>query len=476
MFRCTTILSKDLYKILGVTKNASSADIKKAYKQKAAQLHPDVNSSPNAAKDFSELNDAYETLKDQGKREYYHFTGSKPNSEQDVRGYEDLKRAKEMEQEAAKEAQRQWREHYNTYNNEDFNHGYDLNDKRWRRYEHNPWGEPFIDPFYATEYADDMNFRRFSDGGRGGHWKRGKTKVTPHKDKHKKKPTRKAGKPQKGADIHTDLQLSLEDIMQGCSKSVTYKKTKECWECNGTGYNSREKHQTCGTCEGAGVYLLQHSPSQVYEVSCEDCGGQGFFARKCRKCKGETTVSVETSVTTGLPPGLSTGCTVRIVGEGNAGVEGGAAGDLLLNVKSGNNHQKIVRGTDNSLLIPVIIPWTTSVFGGNVKVTTHCNEEIEIVIKPNTPHLSRIILPCEGLDTYPPNYEVKITPGKTSNLQRPSTTGKVYGYVVVLPPDLSKLTPEEQKVLSKLCGCDQGAAKAVEQDAAGFIKAKFGAK
>eukprot|EP01064_Diplonema_japonicum_P012299 TRINITY_DN19778_c0_g1_i1.p1 TRINITY_DN19778_c0_g1~~TRINITY_DN19778_c0_g1_i1.p1 ORF type:complete len:474 (+),score=83.83 TRINITY_DN19778_c0_g1_i1:84-1505(+) len=465
-------LAKDYYKVLGVPKTATKDEIKKAYKKKAAQLHPDVSKAANAANAFSELNDAYETLKDEKKKKFYNFTGGKPNSQEDLNGFEDLRREQEREEQLRRKWQHAEHQQHQQHNE------YDLNDKRWRRYDNNPWEDIHETPFYAQEYPEFMNFRHFDDhAASGGHWRR-----NPRRESKQSKSTRQKSKKQqkqqqqKGGDVTLDLQLSLDDTIKGCSKSVTYKKNKTCWECKGHGISQKEQPQLCGNCGGAGMYVYQATPSRAYEVSCEECNGKGCFARTCKKCNGKTVLQTETSLTTGLPPGLTTGCTVRVVGEGNSGQHNGQSGDLIINIQTGNTHQKFIRGADNSMNIPVHVSFATSVLGGNVKLKTFKNEEIEIVIKPNTPHLSRIILPAEGLDVYPANQELRIIPGKTTNLPKPTSNGKVYGYVVVTPPNVKKLSSDELNVLKKLNGVDLDKAEQVKQDAAGYVKARFGGK
>lgn len=255
----------DYYDILGVEKNSGKDEIKSAFRKKARQLHPDVNSAPDAEEKFKELGKAYETLMDDDKRSLY-----------DRYGEDGLQNA-----------------------------GYSS-------------GGPFAGGF------GDINdiFNSFFGGGFGF----SQRQVDPNA-------------PQEGDDLRVDIEIEFEESVFGCQKEIKIDHLETCEACKGSGSEPGSKPTTCPTCGGSGKVqqttqtILGHF-TQI--TTCPDCGGKGVkIQNPCKACKGHGRVEKEKSVDLKIPAGVDNGNKMRVSQEGDAGKNGGPAGDLyvVLHVK-----------------------------------------------------------------------------------------------------------------------------------------------
>ena len=495
MRRSVLCLAKDLYGILGVKKTVTDAELKQAYKKKAAQLHPDVSKSKNADAEFAELNDAYETLKCPKKRGFYQHTGSKASSEQDLKGYDDFMKSQASQQEAQRRfaermrAQQQAEAQYHQQRSQAFHDGpfpgggHPGGGDPFHRMDHNPWGDdnPYEQAFYAhggtghpgegewytTGEGDEVEFEGRSWGydtppsGRKGQRGGGAPGGAPA-----------SAKPQKGADASLNLDLSLDEALHGLSRLVTYKVDKACFVCKGKG--SSQDKETCQRCGGYGAYALQFSPSNVTKVTCEECNGSGRKSKPCGKCKGKKALSAETTLSVGIPAGVASGAVLRVVGEGSVGTAGGSSGDLLLKLTVHSGHKRFVRSGDGTLHTTVIVPLAKALFGGTVQTAGLRGETIDVQVPPNTQHLSSLTLEARGAYTYEKS-EIRIDLSKDQKEQQtPGKFGKIVVHFVVTQPPLAHLNQAQKDALQSLpdLGASSAASKKVEADAMVFVRSR----
>lgn len=272
---------RDYYEVLGVSKNASDDEIKKAYRKTAKKYHPDLNpNNPEAEAKFKECNEAYEVLSDAQKKARYDqfgFAGVDPNYGAGQGGY----------------------------------------------------GGGF-GGFDGDIDLGDI-FSSFFGGGGGGFGGFG---------------GRNPNAPQKGRDIQSTVTISFEEAAKGCKKSIEISKIEDCSQCHGTGAAEGSSPKTCPDCQGRGVINIQQRTAfgvMSTQRPCTRCGGKGtIIDNPCPKCSGKGKVRKKTKVDINIPAGIDNRQVVNVRGYGDAGLNGGPAGDLrvVVNVK---NHKDFER-------------------------------------------------------------------------------------------------------------------------------------
>jgi molecular chaperone DnaJ len=293
----------DYYDVLGVSKDASEDEIKKAYRKKAMKFHPDRNSDdPEAEKKFKEASEAYEVLGDEQKRQRYDQFG------------------------------------HRGVNGGGFGGG-------------------------AAGFEDigfEDIFSRFSDIF-GGDFSGGRSRSRGR---------RSSGQP--GSDMKLRIELSLEEIAFGTEKKLKVKKQIKCDECNGTGAESEEDFEMCGTCNGTGEVrqVRKTMLGQMVNVQpCPDCRGEGRIIRnKCSKCNGEGRYRGEKTVKVNVPSGVSEGNYITLRGKGNAGKRGGEAGSLVVLIEE-KEHEHFERD-GNDIYYDLVLSVPDAVLGTEVQVPT----------------------------------------------------------------------------------------------------------
>lgn len=260
---------RDFYDVLGVARTATADEIKKAYRKKALQYHPDRNpGDAEAEANFKEAAEAYEVLSNPDKRARYDRFGRAG-----------------------------------------------LNG-----------GAGGQGPTGFTDISDI--FSAFSDifGGEGR-----------FEDVFGRRPGQRRGQGRPGTDLRVRLALTLEEVAEGVERQLKLRKFVGCDHCDGTGAEAKQSgYSTCPTCQGSGE-VRQVSTSffgQFVNVQpCPTCEGEGrTIDEKCHVCEGEGRVKGEESVTVEVPAGVSGGHYLQIRGAGNAGVRGGAAGALRVEI------------------------------------------------------------------------------------------------------------------------------------------------
>ncbi len=286
---------EDFYKLLGVEKNASEAEIKKSYRKMAMKYHPDRNKDkPEAAeKQFKQIKEAYEILSDPQKRSAYdqfghagvdNSRGGGPGGFGGAEGFGDI------------------------------------------------FGDVFGDIF----------------GGAGG--------------------GRQRSSVQRGADLRYNLELTLEEAVGGTEAKIRVPILTACGECSGTGAKKGSKPVTCTTCQGHGQVRMQQGFFSVQQT-CPTCGGSGQQIKDpCRKCHGQGRVQENKTLSVKVPQGVDTGDRIRLGGEGEAGANGGPAGDLYVQVQV-KEHPIFSRDGAN-LYCEVPISFPVACLGGELEVPT----------------------------------------------------------------------------------------------------------
>ena len=294
-------MAKDFYKVLGVEKNASRDDIKRAYKRLAKKYHPDLNKEAGAADKFKEINEAASVLADDQKRAHYDQYGTAeagpgfgPGAGFDFSG---------------------------------FDFGADVD-----------FGDIFDSLFGGSAF-----------GGMRGNRRRGA---------------------RRGADLRYDMEVELEDAVNGAEKEITIPRYETCRKCDGTGAASRSAIKDCPECNGRGnVTRTQRTPFGLFQTTttCRRCGGEGkIIAESCPVCHGSGRVEEERKIKVDIPAGVDTGTTLRLSGEGEAGEKGARTGDLyvVIHVKQ----HRIFERKGGDLYVEVPISFTGAVFGDKIEV------------------------------------------------------------------------------------------------------------
>ncbi len=292
---------KDYYEILGVPRDASPEEIKRAYRRLVRKYHPDANKNdPEAEKKFKEINEAYEVLSDPKKRAQY-----------DQFGYVG-----------------------------DVPPGVDFGSSG-SGWGDATWAGGFEDLFGGFGF-DDI-FETFF-----GRRKRAQQNV-----------------PEKGPDIQMPIDITLEEAFWGTTKKVKIPKWVECDRCKGTGVEPGSSVKTCPVCNGRGQVEERRDTlfGQFVTVrTCTKCGGTGRVVEKpCIKCGGTGRARVYKEVEVKIPPGVDNGTKLRIAGEGEAGRYGGPPGDLYLVVRVKPHH--FFRRDKDNLFCKLKITFPEAVFG-----------------------------------------------------------------------------------------------------------------
>jgi molecular chaperone DnaJ len=312
---------RDYYEVLGVTKSASTEEIKKAYRKVAMQYHPDRNPGDKAAEEkFKEAASAYEVLSDADKKAKYDRFGHAAFSPGAGGG--------------------------------GFSGGgMDMND---------------IFSQFGDVFGEDV-FGSFFGGGGGS----------------RSRASRSRG--QRGSNLRIKLKMNFEEIANGAHKQVKVKKHVLCTTCGGNGAKDKNSVQTCGTCNGSGQVkrVTNTFLGQMQTVNtCPTCNGEGnTVTAKCTPCKGEGRVYGEETISIDIPGGVQDGMQLSMSGKGNAGERGGSPGDLIIMIEE-EAHESLHRdGLNVAYDLYITIP--DAIFGTSVEVPT-IDGRAKIKIPPGT--------------------------------------------------------------------------------------------
>lgn len=309
-----TVSKRDYYEILGLDKNASKDEIRKAYRKLARQYHPDVNKEEGAEDKFKEAKEAYEVLSDEQKRAQY----------------------------------------------DQFGHA-------------GPGGQGFGGFGGAQDFSGfgDIFDMFFGGGGR----------------------TRDPNAPQQGADLQYTMVLDFEEAIFGKEAEINIPKEEECDTCHGSGARPGTKVETCSHCHGSGqLNTEQDTPfgRVVNRRVCHYCSGTGkIIPEKCTICRGTGRIKKQRKIKVSIPAGIDEGQQIRVSGKGEAGINGGPAGDLFVVIQV-KEHDFFEREGDN-IFCELPLTYTQAALGDEIEVpTVHGNVMLKVPAGTQTGKVFRL--------------------------------------------------------------------------------------
>ncbi|MDR0968197.1 MAG: molecular chaperone DnaJ [Holosporaceae bacterium] len=312
----------DYYETLGVSRSASDADIKKAYRQMAMKYHPDRNKGDKTAEaKFKSINEAYETLKDPQKKAAY-----------DRFGHDAYKNASSNGGGGA--------------NRGGFNPG-GFSSQEFH-FDFGGGGSPFSDIFDSF-FGDGM-----SSAAKGERAE------------------------MRGESLRYEASITLEEAFRGKDIELSIRTNVKCDACKGTGSEGGTAPRTCPHCRGTGRTRFTQGFFTV-ERTCAACNGTGHIIEKsCKVCNGAGRLSKPRTIKVSIPAGIENGAKIRLAGEGEAGLRGGRSGDLYIIVAI-KPHKLFVR-EGSSIYCDIPISFVTATLGGEVDVPTIEGKKVSLKI------------------------------------------------------------------------------------------------
>ncbi len=283
---------KDYYEILGVSKNATDEEIKRAFRVLAKKYHPDVNKEEGAAEKFKEIGEAYQVLSDKNKRAQYDQFG------------------------------------HAAFQNGGASQGFDM-------------GDIDLDDILSSIFGGSFGggFGSFSDAFSGFNT-RGK----------------RGSRATRGDDLLMKVKLTFEESINGCKKDIRVNVVEECDKCNGTGGFGEVKCQMCGGIGVIREQQRSLFGIVETQKTCPECKGTGkTYKEVCPDCGGEGRVKKNKTLSVNIPAGVFNGSQLRLSGKGGAGSNGGSNGDLYLEFEV-MEHKYFERENDDIYLeVPITI-------------------------------------------------------------------------------------------------------------------------
>ncbi len=325
--------NKDYYGDLGVSSNASAADIKKAYRKLARENHPDSNPGDKAAEEkFKRVAEAYDVIGDEAKR----------------KEYDELKAM--------------------------------INSGGFGRF--GGAGGPGFPGGFRTTTTQDFDLGDIFGGASGGQAADGGLGDIFGSFFNRGGSTGRSARPSRGADVETEITLDFREAAKGTTIPVELTGDAPCTTCHGSG-SASGKTTTCDECSGSG-YIRENSNGFGMARPCPKCHGSGTFIEDpCPTCSGSGTVRRTRSITVRIPAGVVDGQKVRLAGQGEAGPNGTPAGDLFVTVHVRPDRVFTRSGDDLEVTVPV--SFGELALGGTVTVPTLDNH-VKVKVPAGTPN------------------------------------------------------------------------------------------
>lgn len=313
---------RDYYEILGVKKNATLDEIKKAYREMALRYHPDRvphEQKKEAEEKFKEISEAYAVLSDSQKRALYDQYGHAGIDQKYA--YEDI------------------------FKGADFGSIFqDLGDFGF--------GGGLFDEIFSDLGYDISGGRGRSGSARG----------------------------RRGRNLEITIDITLEEAASGVEKTITVPRYETCSNCSGSGAKPGTKRVTCSQCRGSGRVAVSTNFGFQLEQTCPRCRGEGSTIQApCPECRGEGRIKVTSKIKVEIPPGVDTGSQLRMRGKGEAGTAGHGDLYVITEVMPHNIFQR----HDNDILTEITISLTKAILGAEVEVPT-LNGKVQMKIPVGT--------------------------------------------------------------------------------------------
>ena len=338
--RCFSASRKlDYYQVLGVDRNATPQEIKKAYFALAKKYHPDQNKGDKGAeKKFQEATEAWEVLGDEKKKAVY-----------------------------------------DQYGHAGLSGGFDANgDPRAGGF---PGGAGFPGGFQGGFPGGGGGFETIFDMF-GGNFQ---------------DMLRNAARQQgQGQDVQVVVNLSLRDILKMSKREVSFKAYQRCTSCGGNGcdHGNESEKTKCSRCNGQRFVVINRGGWQV-QTECPSCSARGFTIKNaCKECSGSGRTMQVKKVTVDIPPGVEDGMSLRVRGQGSVGENKGQPGDLLVQLVVDNDSD--IQRQDADLHTTRTVPLIDTILGGSAEVRT-LDGVLDIKVPPGTMHGEKLRIPGKGL-------------------------------------------------------------------------------
>jgi len=321
---------KDYYGILEIKRNASLSEVKRAYRKLARRFHPDLN----------------------------------PNDMVAEQKFKEISEAYEVLRDPKK------RKHYDTYGHmgRDFSRNRGGHFSDFAGFNFQQQGSTSFNDIFQTIFRD-------AAGGR-----------------YRNRTSRPPATP--GENLHYYMTLSFQDAVRGLKIPIQLKRKSACPRCKGRGVENAASSRVCPVCKGSGKVHKQ-TGFMKFQAPCQNCQGRGYLkGTPCSSCQGEGRVDEDSRIIVTIPPGVDDNAKLRIAGKGNAGKNGGTAGDLIISIKV--DPHRFFQKKDGHLFLELPVTYTEAALGAKIAVPT-LNGKALMKIPPTTSSGQKFRLRGKGI-------------------------------------------------------------------------------
>ncbi|MGA2340203.1 MAG: J domain-containing protein [Terracidiphilus sp.] len=346
-----TTTQKDYYATLGVKKTATPDEIRKAFRKAARKYHPDVNPNDKRAEEkFKEISEANDILSDEKKRKIYDQVGF----------YSD-----QIDPTQAEAYARQQRS-----GSQGGQPPVDFGGFDFSGFQGDPGAQAGANPFASGSFKDIFS-GIFSGAQRHPQPPRG---------------------PQPGTDLEYQATVDFWTAIRGGQARIQINRQETCPSCHGQASTGGTE---CSECHGTGQ-VTQMGGRMKFNITCPRCNGTGHASSDCPNCHGEGTITRSETVDFRIKAGTRDGQRIRLQGKGNAGINGGPAGDLFLIVRTGTNPVFTRVGDDIQLTVPITV--AEAALGAKVEVPT-IDGRAHLKIPPGTQSGQKLRMRERGVES-----------------------------------------------------------------------------